>query len=76
MYHQLKLKLLKPQYLVEMPDVVQCPPLHVLVTGVQLHDDTMPSIFSSFVSRSFPPNNRNSDERCQERQNQHLLVLS
>ena len=55
MHHQFNRAVLRPEFLIEMCDVVEDAALDLLVAGVEVYDDTVRLILSTFHGRAGSP---------------------
>ena len=66
MHHQFNRAVLRPQFLIEMCDVVEGAALDLLVAGVEVYDDTVRLILSTFHGRAGSPSRFMKQQRWEK----------
>jgi hypothetical protein len=64
MHDQFNREVLRPEFLIEMFDVVEGATLDLFVTSVEMHDDTVRSIYRNNLAKVRSPSRWLTHEKC------------
>ena len=64
MHDQFNREVLRPEFLIEMRDVVERTTLDFLVTGVEMHDDTVRPTYRNNLAKVRSPSRWLTHENC------------